>query len=187
VAFLAAGSGTDHPAFTHTWQAVIARGGQPVLVSTSRREVELSREQARTGARRAGQARAGTARVDIYVADATATDFCGLVLPGGLASADELRASPEAVQFARGFFAAGLPVAAICRAPWVLIEAGVVPGRRLTSWPGIRTDLRNAGATWVDDHVVVCGGGPNLLVTGQESGDLPVFCQAFTRAFAGPG
>lgn len=187
VAFLAAGSGTDHAALAHTWQAVIARGGQPVLVSTSRREVELCRPQGRTGIRRSGQGRAGAARIDIHVADATATDFCGLVLPGGLASADELRASPAAVQFAAGFFAAGLPVAAICRGPWVLIEAGALPGRRLTSWPGIRTDLRNAGATWLDDHVVVCGQEPSLLVTGQESGDLPVFCQAFTRAFAGPG
>ncbi len=187
VAFLAAGTGTDHAALTHTWQAVIARGGQPVLVSTSRREVELCRLRDGTGAARLAAARAGAARVDIYVGDAAASDFCGLVLPGGLANADQLRASPLAVQFAGGFFRAGLPVAAICRAPWVLIEAGVVPGRRLTSWPGIRTDLRNAGATWLDDHVVVCDRGPNVLVTGQETGDLPFFCQSFTQAFAGPG
>jgi protease I len=187
VAFLAAPSGTDNAALTHTWQAVIARGGQPVLVSTSRRDVELCRQHDGTGSGRPRSRRVGAARVDIHVADAAATDFCGLVLPGGLANADQLRANPAAVQFARGFFAAGLPVAAICRAPWVLTEAGVVPGRQLTSWPGIRTDLRNAGATWLDDHVVVCDQGPNVLVTGQDASDLPVFCQWFTRAFAGPG
>ncbi len=187
VAFLAAGRGTDHAALTHTWQAVIARGGQPVLVSTSGREVELCRPLAETGPARTGAARVGSARVDVHVGEAVAADFGGLVLPGGLANADQLRANPAAVRFAAGFFAAGLPVAAICRSPWVLIEAGVVLGRRLTSWPGIRTDLCNAGATWLDDHVVVCDQGPNVLVTGQETGDLPVFCQWFTQAFAASG
>lgn len=174
VAFLAAGRGADHAGLAHTWQAVIARGGQPVLISPAHGEVELWQPVDRTG----------TMHVDVHVADANVTDFAGLVIPGGAMNADQLRASPEALSFVRGFFAAGVPVAAICQAPAVLIEAGVVTGRRLTSWPSLRADLRRAGATWVDDQVVVCGRGSNVLITSRRRGDLPDFCQVFTQQFA---
>lgn len=175
VAFLAAGLGADHAALVHTWQAVLATGGQPVLVSPSRGEVELWQSPDRTG----------TMMVDVDVADANIADFAGLVLPGGAVNADQLRASPLALNLVRGFFAAGRPVAALCRAPAVLIEAGVVAGRRLTSWPGLRSRLRSAGASWVDDRVVVCEHGSNTLITGGRRSDLPKFCQEFTRRFSG--
>lgn len=175
VAFLAAGQGTDQAELAHTWQAVLARGGQPVLVSRSLREIELHRNSVQIT----------TMQVDIQLADATAADFAGLVVPGGLEHAGQLRGDAQAVGFVRGFFAAGLPVAAMCHAPWVLMDAGVLPGRRVTSWPGIRSELRHAGATWVDDHVVVCDLGPNVMVTGRAQADLPAFCDLFTRRFAG--
>lgn len=177
VAFLAAGQGTDQAELAHAWYAVLARGGQPVLVSPSCGEVELRQNFRQTG----------TMAVDIRVDDASAADFAGLVLPGGLVNADQLRLSPLAVGFVRDFFAAGLPVAAICHAPWLLIDAGVVRGRRVTSWPSIRSDLRHAGACWVDDHVVVCEQGPNVLVTSRGQNDLPAFCQVFTEQFGGAG
>lgn len=87
----------------------------------------------------------------------------------------------------RGFFEAGKPVAAICHASWTLVEADVLRGRRLTSWPSLRTDVRNAGGEWVDEEVVVCDGGPNTLVTSRKPDDLPAFCSAFTEVFRGAG
>lgn len=174
VAFLAAGQGTDLEEIAHPWQAVIARGGLPVLVSPSPDEIELCRTFSR----------AATMRVDIPVADADPASFAGLVLPGGVVNPDRLRANVAAVDFVRTFFATGLPVAAIGHAPWLLIEAGVAAGRRLTSCVSLRTDLRNAGADWADDHVVACRRGPNTLVTGRMRRDLPRFCDTFTRLFS---
>jgi protease I len=111
----------------------------------------------------------------------------GLVLPGGVANPDQLRTDPEAVAFAASFFAAGKPVAAICHAPWTLVDADVVRGRTLTSWPSLRTDLANAGAIWVDEEVVMCGNGPNILVSSRRPDDLPAFCETFTKVFSGAG
>jgi protease I len=125
--------------------------------------------------------RGDTKEVDVPVSAAAESDFAGLVLPGGVANPDQLRTDPAAVAFARSFFAAGKPVAAICHAPWTLIEADVVRGRTLTSWPSLRTDLTNAGATWVDEEVVRCEKGPNVLVTSRRPHDLPAFCKAFTE------
>ena len=118
------------------------------------------------------------------VSAAAESDFAGLVLPGGVANPDQLRTDPAAVAFAGSFFAAGKPVAAICHAPWTLIEADVVRGRTLTSWPSLRTDLANAGATWVDEEVVRCEKGPNVLVTSRRPDHLPAFCKAFTEVFS---
>lgn len=109
--------------------------------------------------------------VDKTLSDADAGDYDGVVLPGGVANPDNLRQDPEAVAFLRSFFEAGKPVAAICHAPWMLIEAGVVEGRTVTSWPSLRTDLRNAGAEWVDQEVVTDSG----LVTSRKPDDLPAF------------
>ncbi|WCB95663.1 Putative cysteine protease YraA [Baekduia alba] len=109
--------------------------------------------------------------VDRAVGDADAADYDALMLPGGVANPDNLRTHPEAVAFVRAFFAAGKPVAAICHAPWTLIEADVLNGRTVTSWPSLQTDIRNAGATWVDEQVVVDGG----LVTSRKPDDLTAF------------
>jgi protease I len=174
VAFLAAGHGTDNAEFTHAWQAVLARDGQPVLVSPARLEIELM----------STVHRAVRAPVDIAAPDASAVSFAGLVLPGGIDSADRLRAQSSAVAFVRGFFAAGLPVAAMCRAARVLIQADVLRHRRVASWPSMRNDLRDAGAIWVADHVVICDDGPNALITCRGRANLPLFCDIFTRKFS---
>jgi protease I len=109
--------------------------------------------------------------VDVIVGDADVQDYDGLVLPGGVANPDNLRTEEDAVEFVRAFFRAGKPVAAICHAPWMLIEADVVEGRRLTSFPSLKTDIRNAGGDWVDEEVVTDGG----LVTSRKPDDLPAF------------
>ncbi|HSJ31456.1 MAG TPA: type 1 glutamine amidotransferase domain-containing protein [Longimicrobiales bacterium] len=109
--------------------------------------------------------------VDVHLAEADADSFDALVLPGGQMNPDNLRVNDRAVAFARAFFDAGKPVAAICHGPWLLIEADVVRGRRMTSWPSLRTDLRNAGAEWLDEAVVVDSG----LVTSRKPDDLPQF------------
>lgn len=117
--------------------------------------------------------------VDRTVAEANPSVYDALVLPGGVANPDELRTDADAVGFARSFLEAGKPVAAICHAPWLLIEADAVSGRRITSWPSLATDLRNAGATWIDEEVVVCTeGGPGPLVTSRNPGDIPAFVEA---------
>jgi len=109
--------------------------------------------------------------VDRTVGDADPGDYDALMLPGGVANPDNLRTHPEAVRFVRAFFDAGKPVAAICHAPWTLVEADVVRGRTLTSWPSLQTDIRNAGGTWVDEEVVVDQG----LVTSRKPDDLEAF------------
>jgi len=113
-----------------------------------------------------------TFKVDLTVKDADPNDYDGLVLPGGVANPDVLRTDEDAVTFVRAFFEAGKPVAAICHGPWTLVEADVVKGRTLTSWPSIRTDIQNAGGTWVDEQVHVDAG----LVTSRKPDDLPAFC-----------
>jgi len=122
--------------------------------------------------------------VQVVAREAAADTFDGLVLPGGVANPDLLRTDEDAVSFVRDFFGLGRPVAAICHAPWTLVEADVVSGRTLTSWPSLRTDIRNAGGTWVDEEVSVCGHGPNTLVTSRRPDDLKAFCAAFLTEFA---
>jgi protease I len=114
------------------------------------------------------------------VGDVSADDYDALMLPGGVANPDNLRMHPEAVAFVRAFFDAGKPVAAICHAPWTLVEADVLKGRTLTSWPSLQTDLRNAGATWVDEEVHVDQG----LVTSRKPDDLPAFNAKMIEEFA---
>jgi protease I len=118
--------------------------------------------------------------VDRAVGDASAEDYDALMLPGGVANPDNLRTHPEAVAFTRAFFEAGKPVAAICHAPWTLVEADVVKGRTLTSWPSLQTDIRNAGGTWVDEEVVVDEG----LVTSRKPDDLEAFNAKMVEEFA---
>ncbi|MEV6710112.1 type 1 glutamine amidotransferase domain-containing protein [Micromonospora wenchangensis] len=118
--------------------------------------------------------------VAVTAADADADGYDALVLPGGVANPDFLRTDPDAVRFVQAFFTAGKPVGVICHGPWTLVEAGVVAGRRITSWPSLRTDLTNAGATWVDEQVVTDGN----LVSSRKPDDLPAFCAAIVDRFA---
>ncbi len=116
--------------------------------------------------------------VDTTVAEADAADFDALVLPGGVANPDALRMDADAVALIGAFAAAGKPIAAICHAPWTLIEADLVRGRQVTSWPSLQTDLRNAGAEWVDEQVVVDHSGSGALITSRKPDDLPAFAAA---------
>ena len=161
VAFLAT-DGVEQVELTEPWKAVEQEGGKPELVSLESGEIQgfdhLDKDQ--------------TFPVDRTVSEAEADDYDGLVLPGGVANPDFLRLDKDAVGFARAFFEAGKPVAAICHAPWTLVEADVVRGRTLTSWPSLRTDIKNAGGEWVDEEVHVDAG----FVTSRKPDDLPAFC-----------
>jgi protease I len=123
---------------------------------------------------------AGTFAVDGKVGDASVDDYDALLLPGGTVNPDKLRLDDAAVSFVRAFVSSGKPVAAICHGPWTLIEAGVAEGRTLTSYPSLRTDLRNAGATVVDEEVVI----DRNLITSRSPSDLPAFCSAIVDEFA---
>lgn len=175
IAFLVAPEGTEQVELTAPWQAVEQAGGTPELVS-----IEVGKVQAFNHL-----TPADTFEADKAADDVSAADYDGLVLPGGVANPDLLRTKPAAVGFAKSFFEAGKPVAVICHGPWTLIEADVVEGRTLTSWPSVATDLRNAGAHWVDEEVAVCAEGPNTLVSSRKPDDLPAFCAKLVEAFAG--
>ena len=174
IAFLVAPEGIEQVELTEPWQAVQDAGGTPRLVSTDSGTVQAFQHLDK----------ADTFDVDDTVDGKSAADYDGLVLPGGVANPDYLRMQPAAVAFAKSFFDAGKPVAAICHAPWTLVEADVVRGRRMTSWPSLKTDLRNAGAEWVDEEVVVCENGPNVLVTSRKPDDLKAFCGEVVDRFA---
>lgn len=174
IAFLVAPEGAEQVELTEPWAAVTEAGGAPVLVSTEPGEVQAFRHLDR----------GDTFPVDAVVGDVSVADFDALVLPGGVANPDFLRTRPDAVDFTRGFFDTGRPVAVICHGPWTLIEAGVVMGRTLTSWPSLRTDLRNAGAQWVDRSVVVCREAPSVLVSSRKPDDLPDFCGQLVEVFS---
>jgi protease I len=173
IAFLVAPEGVEQVELTEPWRAVEEAGGTPRLVSTDAGTVQGFNHRDR----------ADTFDVDAMVGQAKVAEYDGLVLPGGVANPDFLRTSPAAVAFAKSFFDAGKPVASICHAPWTLIEADVVRGRRMTSWPSVKTDLRNAGADWVDEEVVVCEDGPNVLITSRKPDDLKAFCGEITDRF----
>ncbi|MGC0141713.1 type 1 glutamine amidotransferase domain-containing protein [Pseudactinotalea sp. Z1732] len=142
---------------TSPWQAVTDAGAQAVLVSPERERVEGKKGH--------------TQDVDMHVSQAKAADFDGLVLPGGTSNADHLRMDTDAVDFTRDFFNQHKPVGVICHGPWILADADVLKGRTITSFPSLKTDLRNAGATWVDEEVVVDQG----LVSSRTPDDLPAF------------
>ena len=130
-----------------------------------------------------GKTDADVATVDLTLERATPADYAALLLPGGVKNPDTMRQDDIGVAFVRHFADAGKPIAAICHAPWMLIEADAVRGRRVTSYPSLKTDLRNAGAEWVDAEVVVDGG----LVTSRRPADLPAFNEAMLRSFASAG
>lgn len=169
VAFLAT-DGVEEIELTEPWSAVEQAGGQPVLVALEPGEIQAFNHL------EPGE----SFGVQETAADAEAGEFDALVLPGGVANPDRLRTDRDAVEFVRGFFEQGKPVAVICHGPWTLVEAGVVQGRTLTSWPSLRTDLRNAGAEWVDEEVHVDHG----LVSSRRPDDLPAFCTKLVEEFA---
>jgi len=170
VAFLVAPEGIEQVELTEPWSAVEGAGGTPRLVSTQSGSVQAFHHLDK----------GDTFEVHDVVADADPSSYDALVLPGGVANPDALRMDKQAVDFVRSFFDSARPVAAICHAPWTLIEAEVVAGRTLTSWPSLQTDLRNAGATWVDEEVVVDGN----LVTSRKPDDLPAFNREALELFA---
>jgi protease I len=161
IAFLAT-DGVEQVELTEPWKKVEQEGGSPELVSLESGEIQ-GFDHLDKG---------DTFPVDTTVESASEEDYDGLVLPGGVANPDFLRADENAVRFVRSFFEAGKPVAAICHGPWTLVEADVVRDRTVTSWPSIRTDIRNAGGNWVDEQVVVDNG----LVTSRKPDDLEAFC-----------
>src|ERR1700712_5628178 len=170
IAFLVATEGIEQVELTEPWKAVEAAGGTPELISTEAGEVQAFNHLDK----------ADTFPVDRTAAEADPSAYDGLVLPGGVANPDNLRMHEDAVAFVRGFFEQAKPVGVICHGPWTLIEADVVRGRTLTSWPSLQTDLRNAGATWVDEEVVVDG----KLVSSRKPDDLPAFCTKLVETFA---
>jgi protease I len=161
IAFLVAAEGIEQVELTEPWKAVQEAGGTPRLLSPESGTVQAFNHLDK----------ADTFDVDETVSGADVASYDALVLPGGVANPDALRTDEKAVAFVRDFVASGKPVAAICHAPWTLIEADVLAGRTLTSWPSLRTDIRNAGGTWVDEEVVVDGN----LVTSRNPDDLPAF------------
>ncbi|WP_182360018.1 type 1 glutamine amidotransferase domain-containing protein [Tomitella gaofuii] len=177
IAMLVAPEGVEQIELTDPWRAVQQTGGRPTLVSTHAGTVQAFNHLDR----------GGTFEAEAVANAAAADDYDALVLPGGVANPDMLRTDADAVAFVRAFFDAGKPVAVICHGPWTLIEADAVRGRAITSWPSLRTDLRNAGAEWADQEVVVCDHGPNVLVSSRKPDDLPAFCSAMVRIFAAAG
>jgi protease I len=168
IAFLTAPEGIERVELTEPWDAVTGAGHDASLLSTSSGEVQtfdhLDKSETRP--------------VDAEVGSARVADYDALVLPGGVANPDALRLDADAVAFVREFLESGKPVAAICHAPWTLVEADVVRGRRLTSWPSLQTDIRNAGGEWADETVVVDGN----LITSRKPDDLPAFNKTLLEA-----
>jgi protease I len=170
VAFLFT-EGVEQVELTGPLKAVREAGADAELISLQAGEVQMFNHLDKGETIEAGKA----------VKDVDPGDYDALVIPGGVANPDQLRGDEHAVRFVRSFFEESKPAGIICHGPWMLVEADVARGRRVTSWPTLRTDLRNAGAEWVDEEVVVDGG---QLVTSRKPDDLPAFCREIVRAFA---
>jgi protease I len=168
IAFIAA-DGVEQVELTEPWKAVEQAGAEPELLSVEEGEIQ-GFEHLDKGA---------TFKVDKVVSRADPADYDGLVLPGGVANPDFLRTDENTVQFIRRFFEQGKPVGVICHGPWTLVEAGIVKGRTITSWPSLRTDIENAGGKWIDKEVVVDAG----LVSSRKPADLPAFCGKIVEEF----
>jgi len=173
VAFLVANEGVEQVELEAPWRAAVGQGWRPELIAPEPGFVHAMRHLDH----------GDDFPVDRTFRAARPGDYDAAVLPGGVANPDRLRLVPDALDFVRAIFAAQKPVAAICHAPWTLINAGQVAGRTLTSWPSLEIDIRNAGGTWVDEEVHVCPDGPNLLVTSRKPADLPAFCKTMVDVF----
>lgn len=176
VAFLTSAKGIEEPELTTPWKTVADEGGTPVLVSAEAGTVRTVNNDLDPG---------GEYPVDRTLDQVSADEVDALVIPGGTVNADTLRTQEGAQALVKAVLGAGKPVAAICHGPWTLIEAGVVDGVTLTSYPSLATDLRNAGATWVDQEVVVSQAAGSTLITSRNPDDLPAFSAAVVDAVAG--
>jgi protease I len=174
IAFLVAPEGVEQVELTEPWKAVERSGGTPDLVSTEVGKVQAFNHLTP----------ADTFEADTSADNVSASDYDALVLPGGVANPDILRMHESAVDFVRSFFDAGKPVAVICHGPWTIVEADRVRDRRITSWPSVKTDIRNAGGNWVDEEVVVDSNRGNTLISSRKPDDLPAFCSALVKEFA---
>ncbi len=170
IAFLVAQEGVEEIELTKPWEAVEQAGGTPELIAPQQGEVQAFNHLDK----------GSTFSIDETLADARAREYDGVVLPGGVANPDQLRTDERAISFLRDFFAEGKPVGVICHGPWTLVEAELVRGRKLTSWPSLQTDIRNAGGEWVDDEVVTDEG----LVSSRKPDDLTAFCAKIIEEFA---
>jgi len=170
VAFLVAQEGIEEAELTQPWKAVKQAGGAPELVAPDSGEVQAMRHLDKSQ----------RFSVDRTLEDARPSDYAAVVLPGGVANPDQLRTDRRAIEFMRSAFDEGKPVGVICHGPWTLVEADLVRGRTITSWPSLQTDIRNAGGTWVDEEVV--SDGP--LTSSRKPDDLPAFCKRIVAEFA---
>lgn len=170
IAFLVAQEGVEEVELTKPWEAVEHAGATPELVAPQSGEVQAFKHLDK----------GSTFQVDKTLSEAHAHEYDGVVLPGGVANPDQLRTDRRAIEFMREAVSEGKPVGVICHGPWTLVEADLVRGRRLTSWPSLRTDIRNAGGDWVDEQVVVDNG----LVSSRKPDDLPAFCSKIVEEFA---
>ena len=168
IAFIAA-DGVEQVELTEPWKAVEQEGGQPELISIESGQIQGFNHLDK----------ADKFDVDKTIDEVSPDDYDNVVLPGGVANPDFLRTNEKVVSFIRDFFEKGKPVAAICHGPWMLVEAGVVDGLKLTSWPSLQTDIRNAGGNWVDEEVVVDKG----LVTSRNPDDIPAFNDKLVEEF----
>lgn len=174
IAFLTSSEGVEQVELTTPWEAVKNAGGTPELIAPKGGTVQ--------GVNHLDKG--DTFDVHRTLQDTDPTEYDAVVVPGGVANGDFLRSTPGAVRFVQRMFEAGKPAAVICHGPWVLVEADLVRGRTLTSWPSLQTDIRNAGGNWVDTEVQVDDNGPNTLVTSRKPDDLPAFCENLVRVFA---
>jgi protease I len=169
IAFLTT-DGVEQVELTEPWKAVEKAGGTPELISIKQDEIQSVNHMDK----------GDMFKVDKHVSKAKPNDYVGIVQPGGVANPDFLRMDEGAVKFFRSFFDAGTPAGVICHGPWMLVEADVARGRTITSWPSLKTDIRNAGGTWVDEECV----DGNGLVTSRKPDDLPAFCVKIVEEFA---
>lgn len=174
IAFLVANTGVEQIELTSPWEAVKNAGAEPVLLAPAKGRVQAVNGDAEKG---------DVFEVDQIVGEVTETEFAALVLPGGVANPDRLRLVGEAVAFVKSFAAAGKPIAAICHGPWTLVEADIVRGKSLTSWPSLQTDIRNAGGEWRDEQSLTCSLQGYTLVTSRKPDDLAAFNKSARAAF----